>query len=125
MLQRFAFFIFLTTFMTAPQAHLAHHWHYMGNMTRTFVTNGGSTSLFIYAGSPNYCEATDEDGDMYALASGINSNQMAIGVCRMALKFNIGSGCSVNPTTNMYVCSLEVNPANCTISADGNKVTCI
>ena len=114
---------FLVISLSRPaKAHLAHHWHLAGSMTPVSVLVGGATSL--WALSVPGCTVTDADASVFEVSTAPNNATIAAAACYLALKINPSAACSINVTTNTYVCTGEVNPASCTIHASGNKVTC-
>lgn len=113
----------LLTISYSSYAYLAHHWHQPGSMTPVAVTVGGLTSRFNMSGTT--CIATDPGGNDFDLSTAPNPSTVQYNVCtKMALKINPAATCSLDATTNLYVCTGEVTPTNCTIHSSGNLVTC-
>lgn len=81
---------------------------------RRSLAAGGNPVRFNQTGTT--CQITDFNNT-------VDSFPNLHSVCRLAAKY-ISSTCSINGTTNTYVCSGEVNPASsCTIT-DSKQVTC-
>lgn len=114
----------LSLITLSSHAGLAHHWKTKITNLPVTVQVGGLLSLFALDGSFQ-CVVTDPDTlGSFTISTG-TGNTISSGqtVCRMAMRFNLSAGCSVNVTTNTYVCTGEVNPTNCTIT-QGKQVTC-
>lgn len=120
--------LFLTglLMLTGFEAHayLAHHWHapgVMGHQTPVNAALTGIPATNIYL-SGTSCIIRDPALNAYDTSTAPNPASAGQSVCRMANQFVVGAGCSINVTTNMYVCSGEVNPASCSIT--GNQTRC-
>ncbi len=118
-------FLALMGMCFTARAHLNHF-----TSTAGVLTTVGAVALFTRSGGNCVFDdpLTPAGSHPNWTANAAVNVSPGLAVCRMtaqSTRYLLNTGCAENATTGNVVCSGEVNPTNCTISAAQNQIRCI